>query len=936
MNPVVQIPNEHPGAGEHLPWRYSDIGAIPFSLRTPFSVAGRFNDLAASWPARPALIVPGRDPVSYDELAGRMGGIREVLRREGVRPDDVVGVAMDNPVDWVPTLLAILAEGAVYVVLDAGLPDARLRILVEDSTASIVLCGVAEVRRLEGVLPEGVRRVVPGTWIANASRTSVIPRTEDSIAFLTYTSGSTGAPKGIALRHVNILHEVSVHVETLGLTPDDRMTGLYPPSTAGCTRDLYAALLTGASIGFFPFRDLGLAALREWIRGQRFTRYHSVPPIFRELMQESGSLERLPDLRTVFLAGDRVAWSDLDLQRANTAPECRFYTGIGTSETSSLYAHGFVDPGESRADPVLPSGVPVPGVIVRLLNPSGNPAAPGEAGEIVVEGRWLAAGYWSRELRAAQPFPSVEGAAVLRRHRTGDFATWDHQGRLRFQGRRDQQVKILGNRIDLSEVDLHLRQMSGAREVAVRVMAPSGGAEIPVLTAFVAWNGIAPALADIHRHLRAHLPAPAVPSRFHWLQEFPRLANGKLDARELDRLAVTRPPETGSAAADPAQDRARSESALPAMGGLSGRPLERTIDRPMTAEEERMLRVWRESLGMETVGIHDDFFEMGGHSLLALRLVTALRGSLGVELTLADLFANPNVAALAKVPGHHAGETPPASSGGLRSRGFRGRETGTPWIHVPGYHGIEFLPPSLAAVVGRHRPFHDGLQFPGVDGQSAPERTVAGIASALVSQVEALCPAGPFWLSGYSMGGFVAHELAQQLAERGRPVERVVVFDTRYLRESRQIRLAERVNLMSLHLRDRSWTDRIRWAVHLMVSKVRRCVWHWMLRRGWGATDPKVRIEAAGWAALASHTPRPYGGAVTLLRATRLEENDTARLECDAWNGWRRWTHPGFEVVNLDCNHRSVCLEPVEPAVLDAIESLLVRTDPVGPGSGRP
>ena len=590
-------------------------------------MAARFLETAEHFPERPALVLPGRPPISYAALAERVDAVRQLLLTEGVQQDAVVGVAMEDPADWVPALLAVLAEGAVYLVLDPRIPEARQRAQLEDSAAGWILCSTETQGSILALAVADMRVVRaasatnPDLDIGTHVRRPVVSRTAESVAFLTYTSGSTGKPKGVAIRHANILHEVAVHVGTLGLSPEDRLTGLYPPSTVGCTRDLYAALLCGASVSFFPFRDLGFAALKCWIRDQRVTRYHSVPPIFRELMQEFGPDERLPDLSTVYLAGDRVAWSDLDLFRKHTGPDCRFYTGIGTSETSSLYAHGFVEPDEPREGPILPSGTAVPGVTLSLLDASGNPAAPGEPGEIVVEGRWLSAGYWRRDLRAPQGFPNAAGFGDARVFRTGDHATLDSRGRLLFQGRRDQQAKILGNRIDLSEVDLHLRRLPGVREVAVHLLGGNGDKAPMQLTAFVSWGANALPLSEVRQELLRHLPVPAVPTRFHWLQEFPRLANGKLDARELERIATSETPV--------------AEMAIRQPDGTEATPV-----------QQQMAQLWRDSLGVSACGIHDSFFALGGHSLTALKLLARIRTVFPGAVTMRMLFDAPTVAGL--------------------------------------------------------------------------------------------------------------------------------------------------------------------------------------------------------------------------------------------------------------------------------------------------
>ena len=606
------LPNVPPGRHRQgVEWR----------LQPPFSVAGRFLESATRHAERTAILRHGLPSVSYASLANRVACVRSLLRAAGVRAGEVVAVAIgEECMEWIPSLLGVLAEGATYLALDLRLPAARIRNLIEDSTADKVLCGPSAHGCVAAWELADVTLIRGDPEIRDRESHPVVPCSENAVAFLTYTSGSTGAPKGIAIRHVNILHEVAVHSATLSLGPEDRLTALYPPSTVGSTRDLYAALLTGASLAFFPFRELGLAALRDWIRDQRLTRYHSVPPIFRELMQEMGPTEVLPDLRTVFLAGDRVAWSDVDLFRRHTASGCQFYTGIGTSETSSLYCHGFVDPDEPREGGVLPSGKPVPGVTVRLLDASGNPVPDGEAGEIVVEGRFLTAGYWRHELKAPEPFPEAPRTPGERRFRTGDFARRDGAGRLLFEGRRDQQVKIFGHRVDLSEVDLQLRRLPGVREVAVRLYGAEVTGGVPQLAAFVSWSGEAPRPEAVRLQLSAQLPTAAIPGRFFWIHEFPRLANGKLDARALDRLAADAP----------AASEGRNTAAVS----------------PQSPAQQLMARLWCATLGITECGIHDSFFALGGNSLLAMRLVSRIRQAFTGTASLRMLLAAPTISGL--------------------------------------------------------------------------------------------------------------------------------------------------------------------------------------------------------------------------------------------------------------------------------------------------
>jgi len=353
------------------------------------SVVSRFFEIAARFPLRPAILSPGQPEVTYAELVSRVEGFRLGIRQLGVGPGEVVGVAMKEPGDWVPCLLAVLAEGALYTALDFQLPATRIQFMIRDSTARWILADAANHPAAKELAPSGCEAVILDSSSQTGVETQGSVTAGNGLAYITYTSGSTGMPKGVVLGHENILHEVDVHTSALGLTEEDRFTCLYPPSTVGCTRDLYGALLNGAALAFFPFREAGMAALRDWIRDQRLTQYHSVPPIFRELMRTMEPEGFLPSLRTVFLAGDRVVWDDVDLQRRHTFTSCRFYTGLGTSETSSLYSHWFVDSSLAVRQATLPSGVAIPDVTIDLLSAVGR-SGPDFRAEPLFGGRILA------------------------------------------------------------------------------------------------------------------------------------------------------------------------------------------------------------------------------------------------------------------------------------------------------------------------------------------------------------------------------------------------------------------------------------------------------------------------------------------------------------------------------------------------------------------
>lgn len=486
------------------------------------SLGSALQDAARRWKDRPAVITPDCT-WTYGELFRQAAAYRAALGVSGMAPREVVGVVCQNIMQTAAATVATLLEGRVVLGVDSAIPAIRQRAIMEDAGVSRILSDPGTAARCREVLPQAAVLLPSDPGEERAAAAGV---TGDDAAALFYTSGSTGEPKGVVLPHRAVLHEVSVHGETLGLVPDDRLTALYSLSVLGSNRDFYAALLHGAAWCPFPFREHGPGALVEWLQQSRSTIYHSVPAVFRAVCGAMGNAEPLRHLRVVFLAGDRVGWDDV-VRCGRHCPNARFYTGLGCSETSSLYVHHFVE-GEAGGCTDLPCGIPVPGCAVTIVGADRRPVGPGEEGEIAVCGADLALGYWKRPDLTAEYFTGEPGA-VEHTFFTGDRGCWI-DGMLHYRGRRDDRVKIGGVRVELGAVEGALRNCEGVSDAVVIPMQQSGATRLAaaVVDASGTWNpgGLRAAVA------RA-VASAGVPSEIRIVRSLPRLANGKVDRRAL-------------------------------------------------------------------------------------------------------------------------------------------------------------------------------------------------------------------------------------------------------------------------------------------------------------------------------------------------------------------------------------------------------------------
>jgi acyl-coenzyme A synthetase/AMP-(fatty) acid ligase/acyl carrier protein len=442
---------------------------------------------------------------------------------------------------------------------------------------------------------------------------------QSGVACVLYTSGSTGAPKGVMLGEDMILERV-VRANRFGVGPGDRLSAL---GAGGM--NLFRALLTGAALVSLDVRAAGVDALPAWLRDERITLYHSVPTLFRHLAAVLGPDDRFPDLRVVNLTGEALLDQDVEAFRRRFSPECVLVHGLGTTEAGTFHELR-IDRDTRVTGRVVPVGFSVEGTAVALLDPDGRRAEPGAIGEIAVRGPHLAIGYRGRPDLTAERFvpdPAGDGARV---YRTGDLGRWLPDGSLAHLGRNDEQIKVRGHRVEPGEVESNALQHAAVRQAAVIGRpAPEGTRLIAYV---VTMDGAALSSRELRSFLRERLPEPMVPSVVVTLPALPLTPNGK-----VDRRALPEPVETGAAAGGFVPPRGPLET------GVAG--------------------IWQEVFSVEAVGAHDDFFAMGGNSLQATRVASRLQEVLGVIVPPGLLFDHPTVAELAAALGHLLAEPSP-------------------------------------------------------------------------------------------------------------------------------------------------------------------------------------------------------------------------------------------------------------------------------------
>jgi amino acid adenylation domain-containing protein len=838
--------------------------------RTPDAIAVVFED----------------EQLTYSELNRRANRIAHHLRALGVRPEVPVGICLEPSSEMVVGLLGILKAGGVYLPLDPAYPKERLTFMLETAQAPLVL---TQERLLAG-LPEYDVMIVcmDSDWeaIARESQENLEnPARPENPAYIIYTSGSTGQPKGVLVSHDSISSHCRDVQRYYELDSNDRVLQFASLSFDLSLEQILPTLVVGARLVMMGRDVWHTAEFHTKISALGLTVLNLPTGYWQELAREWASAPELASSiqpRLFVVGGDVMLPDVLELWQRTPVSSVRLLNAYGPTEATITATAFEVTPWCCQTASLhrIPIGRPLANRAIYIFDKYCNPVPVGVPGELHIGGARLARGYLNRPDLTAEkfipnPFSAEPGARL---YKTGDSARYLPDGNIEFLGRVDHQVKIRGFRIEPGEIEAALRQHSAVREAVVIAQENAPG-EKRLVAYVVAERDFPPTAAnDLRGFLKQKLPEYMIPPAYVMLDKLPLMPNGKADLRAL-----------------PAPDRTRPE-------------LEKVFVAPRDALELKLARLWEEVLDVRPIGIRDNFFELGGNSLTAVRLFALIENRLGKRLALATVFQGATVEHLATILRQHAKATPRSSLVPIQPHG---NDRPLFLIHPAGGHIFPYV--HLARHLGPDQPCY-GLQARGLEEGQDPHSRIEDMAAYYIEAVQTVQPEGPYCLAGWSMGGTVAFEMAQQLHAQGQQVALLALLDTRIQNPDEQSAdqdleatlLADVVRYFGLPL---DAEDLSRLPEDEVLARVLEQA------KKAGLVPAEVQISQAhrfvelckaDFRATRNYMMHCYPGRITLFRPSQ----EPAETSPDPAFGWREWAAGGLEIHAVPGNHANMVYEP--------------------------
>jgi amino acid adenylation domain-containing protein len=884
---VSQLQILHDGDRQELLSRWNQTQQV---YRETACIHHLIDEQASKTPEATAVHFNGLS-LSYRELNARANKVARYLVRSGVTPETLVGVCAERSFEMVIAILAVLKAGAAYVPLDPAHPQQRSLDIIRDSGMHFLLTYGSESKMPDS--PE--RRVISletlsATISAESDEDLSLNTTAGSLAYVIYTSGSTGRPKGVQIEHRSVVNFCSSMQGSGIVSHDDVVLAITTATFDISVLELLLPLTLGASVWLASREEASDGRLLiEALERSNASVLQATPTSWRMLLAAGWKGNR----RLTALCGGEAMPRAL---AEELLPRCgALYNMYGPTETCIWSSMQKLN-GEEQGS--IPIGRPIANTRCYVLDAHSQPVPIGVAGELFIAGAGLSRGYWNaeeltRDRFVVDPFSPEAG---MKMYRTGDVVRQRHDGVLEYRSRTDRQVKVRGHRIELGEVESAiLRHLRVQQTAVVTTGDPAGGKQ---LVAYVVVNPCAAIgscdsstdgelYSELRSFLRETLPESMVPSAFMTIDALPLTSSGKVDV-----------------------------NALPL---LQGRHETKSFAGPRDSTEERVVQIWEECLKVTPVSVNDNFFDLGGHSVLGATMLTRIEREFGKRLSLATLFQAPTVEQLAGILRKDSWSSP------WLVQVQAGDPSRKPFFFVHARMG--YL--ALAKELGPDQPVYAVPYDRLFDNQT--QRTMQEIATELSAKIREVQPIGPYYLGGVCLAGRVAYAIAREMYRQGDEVALLTIFDAAapgYEQTSKLAKLQFKAGHLKWHLQRfvhgdralrRAFVTEMRWHLTNFMWWTGNNLFRWMNRPLPGLLRHQYRLTAR--AAITDREVIPYPGRVALFRPSdrpRGAHDDPAL-------GWQRIATGGVEIFEVPGDHKHVLLPPNVSTVAEQLRYCLQK-----------
>ncbi|GAA6620567.1 amino acid adenylation domain-containing protein [Scytonema sp. NUACC26] len=861
------------------------------SVKSAAAVHTKFSQQAQRVPQNLA-VVDGQVAWTYAELEELSNQLAHYLIANDVKPQDVVAIYGERSALLVVAILGVLKAGGAFVVLDPAYPTSRSIDCLELVRSRVLLT----VGLDSEFLMEWNRRCTQmdadeGFCCLDVSYDSILVALQsypkscpevrvelDDLAYVAFTSGSTGKPKGIKGSHRPLSHFVEWHQQSFGLCESDKFSLLSGLSHDPLLRDIFTPLSLGATLCIPQQEEIEtLDRLADWMRVMGINVAHLTPAMAQLLTANIES--EMADLRYLFFAGDVLKSQDVTNIR-RFAPNVTCVNFYGATETPQAMGY-FVVPEDFGVNSLIPLGRGIEGVQLLVLTQSLQLAGVGEIGEIYVRTPYLSSGYvgdddLTQERFIVNPFTKI---ATDRLYKTGDLGRYLPNGNIEFCDRIDDRVKLRGFRIELGEIEVVLTQLPCVREVVVLLRE-----DIPSEKQLVAYvipkEKQSSTANELRQFLTEKLPRYMIPASFVMLETLPLTPNGKLNR------AALRVPEVEK----------------------------KTFIAPRNELERELVEIWERVLG-QPVGVRDNFFELGGHSLLAVKLFAQIEQKFNQKLPLTTLFQAGTIEDIARILYQSLSQSKEEFTQWSCLVPIQPKGSKSPLFCIHPLGGEILCYYSLAKHLGLDRPFY-GVQPQGIEGKLPFLTKIEDMAALYIREIQSIQPKGPYFLSGYSLGGIIAYEMAQQLCLQGEEIGMLAILDTCLPGYSSRLPFLKRTLMHISNLLEQGpaylwhkFNSLTEWTQHNITNKYLE---HLKMSEPLPDNDLHVALMDANVQAIKEYNLKKYSGKVTLLRTSdkQRDKEKAVGVQYDPHFGWSSVVTGEINVRLVPGSHLTLFEEP--------------------------